>query len=376
MAHEHKHKHKHHHIWRGLGEFVSEGVMLAIPLNFPGQTVAPPAGETAMNVLAIDPGDTVYCGTAGARAHVVAVMVRRDTGVGFDMGVIPGATRIDALAVGDEDVYVIASGPAGCGLWTMPRVVRGFLIQEWFLRRPPAEKICDLLSEGCVADAVAIEKGVLHGIIEPSGELFSLNLTSPKINTIACVDEEGEFSRRLGLDAAGRLWGTSGWGQIWSCDPSVGEIERHGEVPAAAGRGQHTQASAWATDPLTGVLYGGTTPDGFLFSIDPVTAAATPLGKPTRQDEITCLTVGNDGRVFGMAGEEDDIAHLFCYEPQRPALRDLGMAVSALAGRQYGHHFRCMAVGQYGEIYLGQHERINHLWVYFPPVPKRPAEPT
>jgi len=122
---------------------------------------------------------------------------------------------------------------------------------------------------------------------------------------------------------------------------------------------------------VTGRLYGGTTPDGFLFHLDPATGEATGLGKPTRLDRVHCLTLGNGGRLFGTCGLAEDVGHLFCYDPGRGALRDLGIPVSTLTARQYGYHFRCMLTGRDGEIYLGRHERVSHLWVYFPPAPGR-----
>lgn len=358
---------------RGVGEFVTEGVMLAVRLCFPGQSTPPPSGETAINALALDPEGTVYCGTCGQRAHVLAAMLRSDAGVVIDMGVVPGATRIDAMTVAEEHVYVIASGPEGCAMWRWPRYARSFLIQEWTIPRRKPEKVRDLFEEGSVAD-VAVGPGgdVLYGITDPGGELFRLAVTSQDVTTLATVDEDGRFSRRIAMDREGVLWGTRGWGRIFRCEPVSGRIDEVGEAPAAAGRTQHTQASAWAIDPVTGAIYGGTAPDGFLFRLDTETMDTVALGKPTRLEEINCLTVGNDGRVFGAAGLAEDIGHVFCYEPDRGALRDLGVPVSTLAARQYGYYFRCMTTGRDGEIYLGQHERVSHLWVYFPPVPKRP----
>ncbi len=89
-------------------------------------------------------------------------------------------------------------------------------------------------------------------------------------------------------------------------------------------------------DPVAGLLYGGTEPDGFLFTLDPRTREMVSLGKPTRQEPITCLTVGNDGCVFGMAGGADDIGHLFRYDPARRSLEDLGIPVSTLTKRSGG----------------------------------------
>ena len=360
-----------------LGEFVTEGVMLAVPLNFPGQTAPPAAGETAITCLELDPAGAIYCGTSGRRAHVLAAMIHGDSGVVLDMGVIPGATRVDAVVVRDERVCAIASGPDGCAMWSWPRMICTFLIQEWAINRRAPEKVCDLFSGGRVADAAVLPgKQVIYGITDPGGELFRLDIASSDTTVLAKVDEENCFSRRIVLDRSGCIWGTRGAARIWRCEPAAGKIDEVARIPAAAGRSQHTQASAWAVDTLTGALYGGTTPDGFFFRIDTETTEVVPLGKPTRLDEINCLTIGNDGRVFGACGLAEDVGHLFCYDPQRGALRDLGVGVSTLTARQYGYHFRCMATGRDGEIYLGQHERVNHLWIYFPPTPRHRAADT
>ncbi|MBF0245343.1 MAG: hypothetical protein HQL31_08735, partial [Planctomycetes bacterium] len=77
---------------------------------------------------------------------------------------------------------------------------------------------------------------------------------------------------------------------------------------------------------------------------------------------------GNDGCVYGMAGGEEDIGHLFVYNPTNGALADLGVPVSTLTTRQYGYHFRCALTAADGEICFGQHERAGHLWLYFPPL--------
>ena len=360
--------------WTSLGEFVTEGTMLAVPLCFPGQSSPPPAGETAIRCLHQDPAGSLYCGTAGTRGHLLAALLRGDTGVVFDMGTAPGAESLDAISVHGEHVYAVASGPGGSALWRWPRFVHSFLMQEWTLWRRPAEKVCDLFGDQRLAGAVLANDGrTLYGITDPGGALFRLDPADPKPAVLGTVHEKQRFSRRIAVDLRGRIWGTRGRGVLWRCDPHTGRIEDVAAAPAAAGRAQHTQASAWAVDPLTGRIYGGTEPDGFLFHVDPETCEVTALGKPTRLEAVNCLTVGHDGRVFGACGLAEDIGHLFCYEPDRGALRDLGIPVSTLAARQYGYYFRCMLTGPHGEIYVGQSERVSHLWVYFPPVPKRRA---
>jgi hypothetical protein len=65
------------------------------------------------------------------------------------------------------------------------------------------------------------------------------------------------------------------------------------------------------------------------------------------------------------------MGHLFVYDPAGGCVRDLGVPVSTLSVRQYGIHFASAVTGRHGEMYFGQSERVNHLWVYFPPVPTR-----
>jgi len=359
-------------IWTSLGEFVTEGTMLAVELCFPGQSIPPPAGETAVACLQLDPAGTVYCGTAGRKAHVLAALLRGDTGMVFDLGTAPGAERIDALAVVGEHVCALASGPEGAAVWRWPRMARSFLIQEWTLPRHPAEKVCDVPGDGRTAAAVvSADAAAVYALTEPAGELLRIDTASWDVEALCTVDDEGRFGRALALDGLGMIWGTRGSGVIWQCGPGTGDLADVAEVPAAAGRAQHTQVSAWARDEGTGLLYGGTAPDGFLFRLDPDTGDVTGLGKPTRLEQVNCLAVGNDGRLFGAAGLEEDIGHVFCHNPAAGSLRDLGTPVSTLAARQYGYHFRCMLTGPNGEIYLGQHERVSHLWIYFPPVPRR-----
>jgi outer membrane protein assembly factor BamB len=360
--------------WSSTREFVGQGIMLAVPLCFPGQSVPPPAGETAINAIAIDPEGTVYLGTAGAKAHVMGAVLHQDAGIVFDLGVIPGASAISALVPTSEGVLVLATGPAGGSLWTLPRFGARFLIQEWSLRRAAPTKVADILPGKGVAHAVVTADGrTLLGVTDKSGEVFRTDVATGTTDIVGQLDASGRYSRRVILDNAGRLWGSCGLGQIWSYEPQTSLWKRPVRIPAAAGRAQHTQASAWALDAFTGQIYGGTRPDGFLFRLDPATGQVTPLGKPSRVDTISCLTVGNDGRVFGMTGEDDDMGHLFVYDAAAGSLRDLGVPVSTLSVRHYGIHFASAATGRYGEMYFGQSERVNHLWLYFPPVPPRAA---
>jgi len=364
------------------GDFVADGIMLALPLCFPGQSLPPPADETLIGAMAEDvAAAAIYLGTSGRAAHVMVAATHADTGIVHDLGVVPGADRVDAIGIGDTTVWIVASGPQGSALWSHSRLdATGFLIQEWGLTRSAVRKGFDLFADRRVAHAVFTPEGCLYGVTEGDGLFFKLDMAAGNLNPVVVGPvhppplnpKKGGahhpfFSTRLILDRAGRVWGTSGSARLWHYDPQHDKLMPWGpRVPAAAGRDAHTTVSAWAVDPASGMIYGGTSPDGFFFKLNPETLQVTPLGKPTRLDEIHCLCVARDGRVYGMAGGEEDIGHLFVYNPADGGLADLGVPVSTISTRQYGYHFRSALTATGGEIYFGQHERASHLWLYFP----------
>jgi hypothetical protein len=357
---------------QSVGEYVREGTMLAVPLCFPGQTLPPAAGETAARAMVLDPIGTVYVGTYGKRGHVLAAMLRQDTGIVYDVGVVPEAASVDAFAIQGDHLYCVASGPGGTSLWRTGRISGKFMIQEWEIVRPPMEKIGAIEAAGVAGSVSAADGSSIFLVEAGSGDVLSIETRTGTLVRRFDTGGAGRFGCSLVLDVEGRLWGTSGKAGLWSLAPQTGALERLPQaVPCSAGREQHTQVSAWALDPVTGMLYGGTAPDGFLFKLDPATRETVSLGKPTRQEPISCLTVGHDGSVFGMAGGDDDIGHLFRYDPARGSVVDLGIPVSTLTARQYGYCFARACTGRDGEMYFGQCERVNHLWVYFPPIPLR-----
>jgi hypothetical protein len=127
-------------------------------------------------------------------------------------------------------------------------------------------------------------------------------------------------------------------------------------------------AESFAVDYDRGIIYGGGSADGMLFAFSPSEHTMRSLGKATCFRGIRGLAVTPDRRLFGMSGRTGDIGHLFCYDPDGPELRDVGMVASVLAARVYGYEFSCSVVGPDGQIFFGQHERGGHLWIYCPAV--------
>ena len=357
-------------------EFVTEGVLIALPLCFPTQSQPPPAGETAINVLSVGPGDFVVGGTGGRRAHVLSARIHGQTGVIRDAAVIPEATSITAImGRTDEpknslvDILAIGSSPKGSALWSADGLMGNMMIQEWGrVCRSIPNKLCDLGPHPVIHAVWSPVSSIFVGINE-IGQVLGIKIDDPSWHLIGQIDPPMSQRGQLVCDSTGCVWGTTGKGRLWRTTPNQ-HLELT-DITLPIETTIHPPAVNWALDPTSGLLYGGVDQTGQLFSFSPSDGSIQFLGRPSALDGIGALAVGHDGRLFGAAGTNQDIGHLFAFNPQNHSLTNLGVAASVVSVRQYGYHFRCAVTGHGGEIYFGQHERVNHLWIYFPPIPKR-----
>ncbi len=369
---------KYHH-----NSFVQEGTMVAMPLAFPGVTTPVPADECAIVSMAMDANGMVLCGTRttpgralreGAGAHMLVAMTRGVTGLVHDLGVIPGASACTSILPVDGAIYLTTSGPSGGAIYRHPAIPLPYdCLQEWGFSRPGYEELArPVEGEGIAAAVLDNTDGVVYGISDRTGTFFRFDPGDGTTTTFGKVDGLHRFSRVLVKDLDGRTWGTSTRGRLWRFDPETEEVETTDmRIPAAAGRDVHNQAESFALDPDTGVIYGAGSSDGYLFSLDPEADEVRSLGKPGASPTVRALTVGTDGRVFGICGGEDDLGHLFVYDPSNSTLRDLGVPVSLLGRRAYGYVYASAITGWDGELFFGQAERNSQLWIYFPPVASR-----
>jgi streptogramin lyase len=124
---------------------------------------------------------------------------------------------------------------------------------------------------------------------------------------------------------------------------------------------------AWAVTGEGSVLYGGTS-DGYLFRFEPKQMRTQNLGKPLNQYRIRGLVVARNGKLYGVGGDEDEMARLFSYNPANGAYELLGMV--DVNRRPYyawqAYVIDSAALGLEGTVYLGQSERKSKLYLYYP----------
>ena len=338
------------------GTFVRQGTMLAFPTGFPGSTIPILADESHITALDVSPQGFVYGGTSGKRAHVFVGMFHGVTGMIFDMKAVDDATHCPAVCCGKSRFVACVNGPSGTG-----RILASHLqpwpydlIQEWGFRRPPFEDLGGVAGEPIVHAVADASRDHAVGVTEH--HLFSVDLAALKIQVIAEVSGFG----RLTVGSKGSIIGADGAGHLWRFDPQTQKLEPQAfKLPA--GRWEKSPA-VWARSAQTGLLYTADD-DGKLFSFDEQRGFSASLGK-TMLTPVYCMAATFDGRVFGSCGP--GIAKMFCYDPARREITNLGVAVSLFERRRYGYVFGDAVTGRDGEIIFGEDDDGGHLWLYFP----------
>jgi hypothetical protein len=119
----------------------------------------------------------------------------------------------------------------------------------------------------------------------------------------------------------------------------------------------------------SGLIYGGTS-DGYLFSLDIRKTELLNLGKPRTERRLRCLTMGNDGKIYFMAGERSQSrpCQFYTYDPKTHGFEELGLLIVDRSPYYYwrGYQYDCMVTGTDGTLYLGESERRSHLFLFIP----------
>ena len=357
-----------------LSAFVREGHVETRALQM-HQDLAepPPPGESAITSLCCTPDGLIYGATSGKQSHLFGYY----SGPGQDSAGIlfpieqAREVRRSLVSLGDDRVLggvTVMDETESSGYLFVYTPVREKL------GKPSLEKVATPVeNEGVAALAVDTRRQSVYGISTVTGTFFVYDITKGEVSVKAPVDEDRSFSRCLVLDKAGNVYGAKSMGELFKYDPSADSLTPLGvRIPSVAGREMYNQLDSAALDENTGLIYGGGSADGVVFVFDPASVQVTALGKITAEPRVRCIAVGLDSRVYGIAGDSDGMGHLFCYDPDTRELADLGIPYSGSERVWHGYEFDAACTGRFGEIYLGESDRISHLFLYLPPI-KRPA---
>jgi hypothetical protein len=227
------------------------------------------------------------------------------------------------------------------------------------------------------------QKDEIYGLTYPDGHFFIYSLDAKKFSDLGSVDDRIDFHgperywrslpRALICDKSGRVFMSGTGGLIrYYCPIAKRIITTEVKVPGdyfyIQFYSDYSVVDYFAKDK-SGLIYGGTC-DGYLFSLATDSMKLTNLGKVRASRRLRCLTVGNDGKVYLMAGERSATrpCQFYCYDPRKGGFEDLGMLIVDRSPYYYwrGQQFDSMVTGKDGTLYLGESERRSHLFLYIP----------
>jgi hypothetical protein len=368
---------------------VHEGTMQVRPMGRKGLGRPIPPGECGITTLILGPQGRIYGGTCGRRAH----LFRYDPGpMGdcvMDIGVIGEERLISGLAIhgtvligatGEIEPEVpVADAPAVPSGWLFRYDTKADGVSDYGYGRGKIEMLCQPLDGEAIAGIVVDPaRELIYGIGTRTGTFFSYDLSSGAVTKVGQAIETPAprtdqlpvpkvFVRAVSsplIFTGDAVYGVVDQGRMFRYDTMTGDLKRlEVFIPSLAGLEFYNRLQSAAIDSATRTMYGGTR-DGLLFAMNLDSLSFTVLGKPVLQPGMPGLTVAKDGRVFGIGGAKGGMAHLFCYDPMTRDLRDLGIPKANSERYWHGYEFGAAVTGAFGEIYLGENDRVSHLFIY------------
>lgn len=364
-----------------------------------------PADGSYITSLAAAPDGQVYGATTGFRAYLFAFSPRTDQVRA--LGHLPGCEGIHhSLVVASDGRVVLGGGKnviqafpiakrSGGGLnWVsedlwqqVQEQYRGYEGGHLYAYRPGREdepwrgdtplKVEDLgipvPGDGIYCLAIDPKREAIYGISYPRGRLFVYELKSKVTKDLGAVFRDVLFGgpdvrtlrslpRSLVVHVDGSVYASTDAGNLLRYSPETKQIETLDvSIP-----GESMQVvETWAVGD--GIIYGGTS-EGFVFRFDPQSQQLQNLGKPLVAQRIRGLTLGKDGRLFGLGGDRHGVNLLFAHDPQAGSFDVLGsLEVDRSPYHAWrAHQFDAMVTSRDGTIFMGESDRGGHLFFYIP----------
>ena len=339
------------------GTFMKQGTMAAFPTCFPGATIPIPADESLITALDTASDGMVYGGTSGRAVHLFVGIFHGVTGIVFDRGTVANADHCAAVCCTKSKVVSCVNGPdGGRVIATSFQGLPFDLIQEWGFGRPSLDEWGKTGGEKILHGVTDASKSSVLGIT--TRHVFTVDAEHGKVELRDEIPGRG----RIAVGSKGGIFGQDGARHLWRFDVESQRLARRAvELPA----GDWEKVSlTWARDQRSGLLYT-TDAAGNLFSFDETRGFSAVLGR-TALTPVGPMAATHDGRVFGFCGAE--MSKMFCLDPRKSEVANIGVAVSVLERRRYGYVFGDAAVGRDGQIYFGENDNLGHLWIYFPSI--------
>lgn len=340
------------------GTFMKEGTMVAFPMCFPGVTAPIVADESHITALDTAPDGMIYGGTSGHATHLFVAMFHGVTGCVFDLGVVEGATKTLDVACGKSHFVAGVNGQKGGRLLRHKFQPLPFdLLQEWGFGRPGYDDLGQPVKGERIVSLIA-SRGRNRVVGATTNHVFLYDFDKNETKVLGEARTVGE----LGVGPKGGVYGFAEEGALWRVDPKGGTFKAKAvKLPKTNWDGIEPR---WAGSANHGAIFTADA-EGQIFAFEGGKGFSDPLGK-TRLAPVGPMAGTLDGRVFGFCG--DEMARMFCFDPERQKVSDIGVAVSTIERRRYGYVFGAATCGRDGQVFFGEDDDLGHLWIYFPKI--------
>ncbi|MFC1452327.1 hypothetical protein ACFLSJ_03170 [Verrucomicrobiota bacterium] len=328
---------------------VRRGSVYGIGLAWPPPALLP-LEDAAVTGLGVSPDGDVWASTSGAQAHLL--WMRKPLQV-THAGPIPGCRRTASRLVFDREgqLYGASRDPGG-ELFTCDAEAGVFFK---YINAPAAIRTLGPVFEndGIACLAISADGTTLAGVGDRSGCAFLFDIQS---GTRTILDGSGTTLCPIITSTPGGGFHTA---------------RASGEIIHLSHQGDFNELGAVAGMPVSlcptksGRLAVGTEA-GAMFLVDPTGGSALDCGRPGRIPRLASLVETNDGRIFGVAGREDDLTHLVVYSPATGQWEDLELLACQGDWPWTAYRIGALAVGIHGEIIAGEDDRFGHLFIYHP----------
>ncbi len=329
--------------------FVKEGkVSLKILRGIPPE-------ECGITSLAVDEKNgKIYGATSGNKAHLFVFDTIENQVK--ELGIIEGYAQI-------TNSLILWKGQVFLGTRSMQGNKPGSIY--CYEKGEIKKVVTPIQGEGIASLVKCDESNLIYGLSTPNGVLFSFDIDTKTVEVKGKIDEKNNFGDVLCVGPDGCIYGAKQWGGLYRYNPEKNKIvPLRISIPALCGRKMYNQVSCLFTDHAEKLIYGGASADGILFVFDPYKEDIISLGIPVPNAQIRCLVRGEHGLIYGIAGKKNGISRMFRYNRNLGELKEIGMLFAEEERYWHGYEFVCMVAGKQGDIYLGENDRISHLFIY------------
>ena len=387
-------------------------------LGYPGATEIPADSSPITALMAHSGNGKVYGATSGKASHLFVWDARVNKV--FPLGTLPGAQGVHGCLVeGRDGTIYVGTGKNEHELLIltkkMPEGRRAIETQLWadikarydgyegghLYAYDPAKGDAVVHLEGSLAEvadlgvpvpgnsiyAMAASAERIYGLSYPDAELWSFDTGAKKfarhgkwMEKLSYPGPERSWRgvpRALAVAPDGKVWASGDDGLMRFFDPKAGKFgTSEMRVP-----GEYWETQAYNAFPVVEQLFVqtdgsliGTSSDGFIFSAYPNVDRLINWGKPRVERRIRAAAIGQDGRLYSICGEKDNVCRLFSFRSDEGHVDwgVLGVDRSPYYAK-IAYQFDAMASAPDGSILIGESDRRAKLFIFIPGGPVMPG---